>query len=119
MVMPTTHVRLRQDPWKPIIEQFVVGLPTFRSRPNEARPKLCDITPLAALDIPLLAVIPRDETLHDGQEMAERFRQTLPKACVDIIESANHLVFIDDPVLIAERLRVFLTDDQNSTRTER
>ena len=75
--------------------------------------------PLAALDIPVLAVIPRDETLHDAQVMADRFRQRLPKARVEIIESANHLVFIDDPVLIAERLRVFLTNDQNSTRTER
>jgi pimeloyl-ACP methyl ester carboxylesterase len=119
MVMPSTQVRLREDPWKPIVEQFVVGIPTFRARPNEARPKLCDITPLAALDIPVLAVIPRDETLHDGQLMADRFRQKLPKARVELIESANHLVLIDDPKLIAERLRVFLADDQNSTRTER
>ena len=119
MVMPNTQVRLRQDPWQPIVEQFVVGIPTFRSHPNEARPKVCDIAPLAALDIPVLAVVPRDETLHDGPVMAERFREKLPRARVEIIESANHLVFIDDQVLVAERLRAFLTDDQNSTRTER
>ena len=111
MVMPTTQVRLRQDPWQSIVEQFVVGLPTFRAVANEARPKLCDITPLAALDVPLLAVIPRDETLHDGPEMAERLRQKLPKARVEIIDAANHLVFIDDPALIGARLRAFLTDN--------
>jgi pimeloyl-ACP methyl ester carboxylesterase len=111
MVMPTTQVRLRQDPWQTIVEQLVVGLPTFRARPNEARPKVCDIRPLAALNVPVLVVIPRDETLHDGPEMAARFREKLPEARVETIESANHLVFIDDPVLIADRLRAFLNEN--------
>ena len=39
MVMPATQVRMRQDPWRPIIEQFAVGIPTFRTRANEARPR--------------------------------------------------------------------------------
>ena len=120
MVMPATQVRMRQDPWKPIIEQFAVGIPTFRTRANEARPKVTDIARLAAVDIPMLALVPADETLHDGREMAERFRQRLPNARVELVESANHLMFIDDPVLVGERLRVFLGDEaQSSIRTER
>jgi len=113
MVMPATRARLREDPWKSIVEQFVAGLPTFKARPNEARPMVCDITPLASLDLPILALIPRDETLHDGPTMADRFRQKLPKARIEIIDATNHLVFIDEPGLIAERLHTFLT-----TRTE-
>ncbi|HUP75190.1 MAG TPA: alpha/beta hydrolase [Acidimicrobiales bacterium] len=118
MVMPATQVRLRQDPWKPIVEQFAVGVPTFRSRANEARPKLCDITPLAALDIPMLTLVPKDETLHDGPAMAQRFRHKLPNARIDVVESTNHLMFIDDSMLVADRLRAFLTDDQSATQTE-
>jgi hypothetical protein len=42
--------------------------------------------------------------------MADRFRQKVPKARVEVIESANHLAFIDDAALIGERLQVFLRD---------
>ena len=81
---------------------------------------MTDIARLAAVDIPMLALVPADETLHDGREMAERFRQRLPNARVELVESANHLMFIDDPVLVGERLRVFLGDEaQSSIRTER
>src|SRR5688572_24038096 len=85
MAMPATRPRLRQDPWRPVVEQFVTGLPTFRARPNEARPTVCDIAPLAADEIPMLIIIGNSETLHDGKQMADKFRQKLPKAHVEVI----------------------------------
>ncbi|MDT5349866.1 MAG: hypothetical protein QOH91_3153, partial [Mycobacterium sp.] len=38
MAMERTHRRRRTDPWRPIVQQLIVGLETFRRGPREARP---------------------------------------------------------------------------------
>ena len=110
MVMASTVPRLRDDPWRPVVEQFVSGIPTFKARANEARPFMLDIAPLAATNIPVLVVVGREETLHDGPEMASRFRQRLPHARVEVVDSANHFVFIDDTARVSAELRRFLNE---------
>jgi hypothetical protein len=82
----------------------------FGLQPKHARaaPVRCDIQPLAASVLPVLAVIPRDETLHDGPTMAERFRQQLPRAQAVLVDDANHLVLIDRPDVVSKQLRNFL-----------
>jgi pimeloyl-ACP methyl ester carboxylesterase len=108
MAMEETRPRLRTDPWRPIAQQFITGMPTFRPNLREPRPGRCKIDGLATSDIPVLAVIGRDETLHDGATMAERFRQQLPEAQVELVDGANHLVFIDRQDVVAEQLQKFL-----------
>jgi pimeloyl-ACP methyl ester carboxylesterase len=68
----------------------------------------CNIERLAASGIPVLAIIGRDETLYDGATMAERFRQQLPHAQVELVDDANHLMFIDQPDVVTEQLQKFL-----------
>jgi pimeloyl-ACP methyl ester carboxylesterase len=68
----------------------------------------CYLERLAASGIPVLAVIPRDETLHDGPTMTKRFREQLPLADVELVEDANHLVNIDRTDEVAEHLMKFL-----------
>ncbi len=63
---------------------------------------------LAASDIPVLAVNPRHETLHDGPTMAERFRQQLPHARVELVDDASRLVFIDQADVGSQHLTKFL-----------
>jgi pimeloyl-ACP methyl ester carboxylesterase len=75
---------------------------------REPRPVRCNIERLAASAIPVLAIIGRDETLHDGARMAEGFRQRLPRANVELVDDANHLVFIDQPDVVAEQFEKFL-----------
>ena len=40
--------------------------------------------------------------------MAERFRRQVPHARVVLVDDANHLLFIDQPDVVAEQLRKFL-----------
>jgi pimeloyl-ACP methyl ester carboxylesterase len=108
MAMAETRQRMRTDPWRPIIEQLVVGPLTFRRGLREPRPVRCKIERLAASGIPVLAVIGREETLHDGATTAERFRRQLPGAKVILVDDANHLIFIDQQDIVAGELQQFL-----------
>ena len=108
MAMPTTATRLREDPWRPVIQQFIQGSPNFRGRVNEPRPQVADLEALAACEFPILILVGAQESLHDGRVMAERFTQRLPAAEVVLVDDANHLVFIDQTELVADRLREFL-----------
>ncbi len=106
-VMEQTRRQLREDPWRPIVQQFIVGSMSFRRNSRELRPVRCNIERLAGSGIPVLALIPRAETLHDGSTMAERFRQQLPHAQVELVDDANHLILIDQPEVVTEQLTKF------------
>jgi pimeloyl-ACP methyl ester carboxylesterase len=110
LVIEGTRPKLRSDPWRPIAEQFIFGMPNFRRSLREPLPGLqCDIAPLAASGIPVLALIPRNETGHDGPKMARRYRQRLPHAQVELVDDSNHLIFIDQTDVVADRLQTFLS----------
>ena len=108
LVMESNRPLLRTDPWRPIAQQFIVGSATFRRKLREPHPVKCNIERLAASGIPVLTVIPGDETLHDGPTMAGRFRQQLPHAQVELIEAANHLLVVDRTDVVAAQLQKFL-----------
>ena len=109
LVTATGRQRLRQEPWQLIVQQFVVGMIGFKpARIGAVRPTRCDLGPLAAAQIPVLVMIGRDESLHDGPKMAVRFRQRLPEARIEIINDANHLIPIDQPQIVEKLLTDFL-----------
>jgi pimeloyl-ACP methyl ester carboxylesterase len=115
MAMPTTAPRLREDPWRPVVQQFVEGTPGFRTRFNEARPRVASLDALAGCPFPILVLIGKEETLHDGNLMAQRFTQHLESADVVLVEDANHLLFIDQTEFVVENLREFLDRSRAST----
>ena len=58
---------------------------------------------------PVRALVPRDESpLHDGPTIAQRFRQQLPHARVELIDDASRLVVIDQTDVVTEQLEKFL-----------
>ena len=86
MVMPTNRRSLRQEPWLPILQQMVSGTIGFKAamsrplmKPWPIRPD-CDPRPLAAARIPVLAIMGRNDSCHNGPKSATRFRQQLPEA---------------------------------------
>lgn len=109
LAMKSTQQKMRTDPWRPIVQQLIVGLETFRRNLHEPRPVRCKIEPLAASGVPVLALVGRDEKLHDGATMARRFRQKLPGAQVRLVDDANHLIFIDQQDLVTKQLGKFLS----------
>lgn len=108
LAVDQTRPRLRTEPWYPIVRQLTFGLATFRRGLREPRPVRCNIERLAVSGIPVLAIIGRNETLHNGATMARRFRRQLPDARVKLIDDANHLVFIDQQDIVVDELRNFL-----------
>jgi pimeloyl-ACP methyl ester carboxylesterase len=104
-----TRQLMRVDPWRPIMQQLITGLATFRRGLREPRPMHCILGPLADSGLPVLVIIGRDETLHDGTRMAERFRQGLPGAQVILVNDAGHFIFIDQQEVVADELQRFLS----------
>jgi pimeloyl-ACP methyl ester carboxylesterase len=112
LVVEKTRPQLRADPWRPIAEQFIFGMPHFRSNLREPRPGMrCDVAPLAASPVPVLALIPRDETGHNGPLMAQRYCQRLPHAHVQLVADSNHLMFIDRTDVVTDQLQKFLDEE--------
>lgn len=78
----------------------------------------CDAAkpPLVALDamalsstlwLPPLCTLTASH-LRDGPATAERFRQQLPHARVELVDDANHLEFIDQPEVVTEHPKKYL-----------
>ena len=109
MVTPAGRGRLWQDPWQLIMQQCVVGMRGFKfAFIGAVRPTRCDLRPLAAVQIPVLMIIGRDESLHDGPKMAARFRQQLPAARIEIVDDAHHIIPVDQPQIVEKLLADFL-----------
>jgi pimeloyl-ACP methyl ester carboxylesterase len=108
MAMPATVPRLREDPWLLVAGQFAEGISAYRANFREPRPVPCDVRLLAASGVPVLVAVGRQETLHDGPLMARRFREQLPDAQVELVDDANHALFIDQPEVVEGLLRDFL-----------
>jgi pimeloyl-ACP methyl ester carboxylesterase len=114
MVMPTTRSSLRQEPWRPIMQQFVKGIVGFKApasrplmKPWPMRPE-CDLRQLAAARIPVLAIMGRDDSCHDGPKAATLFRNKLPDARIELIDDANHMILSDQPKTVEKLLAEFL-----------
>lgn len=105
-----TAPKLRAGPWRPVAQQFIFGMPNFRANLREPRPGAkCNIERLASSGIPLLILIPRDETGQDGPRTAQRYRTQLPRALVEVVDASNHIVFIDRTDVVTEQLQKFLS----------
>ena len=109
VVTPAGRGRLRQEPWRLIRQQCVDGVMGFKfALIGAVRPTRCDLRPLSSARIPVLVIIGRDESLHDGPKMAARFHQRLPEARIEIIDDANHFLPVDQPQIAEKLLADFL-----------
>jgi pimeloyl-ACP methyl ester carboxylesterase len=106
MATPVGRQRLREDPWRLVREQFVVGTLGFKPALITLWPGRCRLGPLALEQFPILAIIGKQETAVHGAKMARRLRQQLPAAQIAEVDDANHIVPADQPeaVPIAPRL---------------
>jgi pimeloyl-ACP methyl ester carboxylesterase len=114
MVVPTKRGLLRQEPWRPIMQQLIGGAMHFKMSLSNAEPRPwpmpsdCDVQRVASARIPVLAIIGRDESAHNGPKTATRFRQQLPEARIELVDDANHMVMVDQPEIVEKLLADFL-----------
>jgi len=98
-----------------MIQQFICGAVTFKVALSNVRPRRpwpmrsdCDLQRIASARIPVLAIIPRDESFHNGPKTATCFRQQLPEARIEVVDDANHMVMVDQPEIVEKPLADFL-----------
>jgi hypothetical protein len=72
------------------------------------RPTRGNLTPLAAAQVPALAVIGKQKSLHHGPRMANRFRQQFPAARIELVNAANHIITVDQPEIVDRSFADFL-----------
>jgi pimeloyl-ACP methyl ester carboxylesterase len=108
LAMPATRPNLRADPWRPIVQQFIKGSVGFRPALVQPYPLPCKLDRLAASSIPILVIIGRNETIHDGPTMADRFSVRVPTARVEVVDDANHMLPMDQPDVLSKLLMDFL-----------
>ena len=108
MVMPTKRRLLREEPWRPIIQQFISGAIGFKLALSNARPNRCDLQRLSSARIPVLAIIGRHESINNGLKTADRFRWQLPDARIELVDDANHMVMVDQTDIVEKLLADFL-----------
>jgi pimeloyl-ACP methyl ester carboxylesterase len=105
---------LRQEPWQPIYQQFVGGAIYFKMSLRNAEPRPwpmrsdCDLHRVASSRMPVLAVIGRDESAHNGPKTATNFRRHLPEARIELVDDAGHGVLQDQPEIVENLLAEFL-----------
>ncbi|BBY43662.1 alpha/beta fold hydrolase [Mycolicibacterium celeriflavum] len=106
---PVGRRRLQQDPWRMIIQQYVTGAIGFHKPVlSLLRPGSCDLQRLNSAEFPVLVMVGRRESLHDGPKMAARLRDRLPHARIELIDEANHLIPVDQPEVVERLLGEFL-----------
>ncbi|MGO9507733.1 MAG: alpha/beta fold hydrolase [Mycobacterium sp.] len=109
MATPAGRQRMRQDPpWRLVREQFINGTLAFKAALIAVRPTRCNLPPLASAQLPVLAIVGRQESLHDGPRMASRLQQQLPAARIELVDDANHIIAVDQPEIVERLLADFL-----------
>lgn len=112
MVMPMNRELLRQQPWQPMMQQFINGAVGFKKSPlGGARPKpwhSCDLQRIASGRIPVLAIVAKHESLYNGPKTATRLRRQLPDAQIELVDGANHMVMVDQLEIVEKLLAEFL-----------
>jgi pimeloyl-ACP methyl ester carboxylesterase len=71
----------------------------------------CSVQRLAASEVPVLAIVGADETIHDGPMFAARLHERVPHAQVELVDGANHMIPVDQPEIVEGLLAEFLQDD--------
>lgn len=109
MATPAGRQRLHQDPpWRLVREQFINGTLAFKPALITVLPLRCDPRALACAQFPVLAIIGRQESVHDGPRMAKRLREQLPAARIELVNDANHIITVDQPEIVERLLADFL-----------
>ncbi|WP_409428608.1 alpha/beta fold hydrolase [Mycobacterium sp. SMC-11] len=116
LVRPGNRGLLRQNPWRPIYQQFVGGTKHFKMSLGNAEPRPwpltsdCDLRRVAAAQIPVLAIIGREESAQNGPKTAIRFRRELPEARIELVNDAGHGILQDQPEIVDGLLAEFLQE---------
>lgn len=89
------------------IQAFIIQLQAYKLNTNKI-PIISDHD-LAHLPSRTLLLLGEDEVLYDSEEVASRIRSVAPFITIAIISGAKHLISVDQPDLVNEKIIQFLS----------
>jgi pimeloyl-ACP methyl ester carboxylesterase len=93
----------------PVVQQLLIGTKTLRPR-MKVYPGVFAASKLAGISAPLYLLFGEREVLYNPGSAAEQARRVMPKAIVEIVPSAGHLLIMERPEFVNERILRFLQD---------
>ena len=93
----------------PVVRQLIVGTKTLRPR-MKVYPGVFTSSELAGIPSPLYLLLGEKEVVYDPRSAAARARRVMPKASVEIVPNAGHLLMMERPEFVNRRILTFLRD---------
>jgi len=93
----------------PVVQQLLIGTRNLRPR-IRVYPGVFATSELAGISAPLYLLFGEREVLYNPGSAAEQARRVMPKALVEIVPSAGHLLFMERPEFVNLRILRFLQD---------
>jgi pimeloyl-ACP methyl ester carboxylesterase len=93
----------------PVIQQLLVGTKTLKPR-LKVYPGVFTDSELAGIRAPACLLFGEREVLYSPCSAAERARRVMPEASVEIIPAAGHLLVMERPEFVNQRILGFLQD---------
>lgn len=93
----------------PVIQQLLVGTKTLKPR-MKVYPGVFTDSELAGIGAPAYLLFGEREVLYSPCSAAERARRVMPEASVEIIPAAGHLLVMERPEFVNQRILGFLQD---------
>lgn len=93
----------------PVIQQLLVGTKTLKPR-MKVYPRVFADSELAGIRTPVYLLFGEGEVLYNPHIAAERARQAMPEASVEVVPFAGHLLVVERPEFVNPRILGFLQD---------
>ena len=91
----------------PVVQQLLIGTKTLRPQ-MRVYPGVFAASELAGCPAPLYLLFGEREVLYNPGSAVERARRVMPKASVEIVPSAGHLLIMERPEFVNQRILRFL-----------
>jgi pimeloyl-ACP methyl ester carboxylesterase len=93
----------------PVIRQLLVGIKTLKPH-IKVYPMVFTDSELAGIPAPLYLILGEKEVCYNPWSAAKRLQRVMPTASVEIVPGAGHLLVMERPDFVNQRLLAFLLD---------
>ena len=93
----------------PVIQQLIVGSKTLQPR-LKVYPKIFSDSQLAGISVPLYLLLGEREVCYNPKSAARRARRLMPHALVEVLPDTGHLLVMECPSAVNQRILAFLRD---------
>lgn len=93
----------------PVLQQLIVGFKGLRPR-LKVYPTVFADSKLAGISAPVYLLLGEKEVCYNPESAAKRARRVMPRASVEILPDAGHLLVMERPDAVNQRILAFLRD---------